>query len=354
MSGTSRNLTYLLLAGAATLVVACTDAAAPGNPPPAIVLLALRTFDGSGQAVHPDPAITPLTWNGSTRQLAVTPYPYGDASKENPSLFTARSWHDWPVPDGVMNPIVEPRSWGYLSDPDELYNPDANELWIYYREVTTENAIFVIRAASPTQRADPVLVVSGPNHTIVSPSVVRRGPNEWWMWSVNSGFAGCGGLSTTVELRRSSDGLTWSAPVLTDLAEKDSYPWHIDVEWVASRGEFWAIYNVKEPGSCTTPTLHFATSPDGIVWTPAAFPLLVRGAIPAFADIVYRAAAYYDATDGLVTLWYSGARFENSQYTWRVATERLTLDALFARLNTRPIGAIGVSDAPPLTNDDAP
>jgi hypothetical protein len=351
-----RGVNRLLLCAALAGAVACTDAAAPVPPPPpnGIQLLTLQTFDGSGQAVHPDPAITPPSWGASSNQLMVTPYPNGDASKENPSLFEGRSPREWFIPEGVMNPIARPAG-GYLSDPDELYNPDAGELWLYYRGVTTQNEVFLIRAPSPTHWSAPVLVASAPNHSIVSPTVVRRGVGDWMMWSVNSGGSGCTSATTTVELRRSSDGVTWSGPVTTDLAELDHFPWHIDVEWIPSRGEFWSVYPVKVAGSCTTAALHFATSTDGIHWTPTISPVLARTVVPAFDDIVYRGAISYDADADLVTLLYSGAKFDNNRYTWRVATEQMTLGELFRRVNAPPIaGTVIVTTAPPLTDGDAP
>jgi len=67
-------------------LIACSDAASPNPDHLADVhLIALETFDGSGQAVHPDAALTPLSWGASETELFVTPYPYGDAAKENPS-----------------------------------------------------------------------------------------------------------------------------------------------------------------------------------------------------------------------------------------------------------------------------
>jgi hypothetical protein len=336
--------------------LACTDAAAPHRDPElAIRLLSLATFDGSGQAVHPDAAVTPLTWASSERALFATPYPFGDASKENPSLYSKRSALDWPVPPGVMNPIARPSA-GYLSDPDEVFNPETNELWLYFRAVNTENEIFLIRGGAPTHWSDPTLVVHGINHTVVSPTVVRRGHDDWLMWSVNSGTSGCSGASTSVELRASTDGVHWSDPTTTDLAEEGGFAWHIDVQWIPSRSEFWAIYNVKIPGSCTTSALHFARSVDGLHWVIEPGPVLVRGAIPAFADIVYRASLLYDPTLDSVTLWYSGARFENGQYVWRIATESLDLTAFLGRVGT-PLPAaatIGITSAPPLTDSDAP
>lgn len=337
--------------------LACTDGTAPTVPPPPsnVHLLSLVTFDGSGQAVHPDAAVTPSTWGGSEAELFATPYPFGDAAKENPSLYSRRSALDWPVPPGVMNPIAQP-SGGYLSDPDEVFNPETGDLWLYYRAVNSENEIFLIKGAAPTQWSSPTRVVHGVNHTVVSPTVVRRAQGDWLMWAVNSGTTGCSGSSTTVELRRSADGTNWSAPVTTDLSEDGAFAWHIDVQWISARGEFWAIYNVKIPGSCTTAALHFAKSVDGLHWETQPGPVLSRGVIPAFDDIVYRSSLLYDPTSDEITLWYSGARFENDRYTWRIATESLTLQAFLLRVTTPQLAGtgIGVTSAPPLTDADAP
>jgi hypothetical protein len=352
----ARPVVGLWLLASVVVAVSCSDASSPRKVPPPVDLhvLTLETFDGSGQAVHPDAAVTPLTWGPDPTQLFVTPYPEGDATKEDPSLFTGRSFVDWMVPPGVTNPIARPVT-GYLSDPDEVFNPETNELWLYYRSVTSENEIFLIRGSGPTSWTPPTLVARGINHTIVSPTVVRRGAGDWLMWSVNSGPSGCTSNATTVELRRSNDGVNWSDPATTDLSETNAFAWHIDVEWIPSKHEFWAIYNVKVPGSCTTAALHFARSADGVHWVTAPGPVLVRGAILAFADIVYRASLLYDEASDNLTLWYSGARYQNGSYDWRVATERLSASAFFERLAAvLPGGGLGVTTAPPLTDADAP
>jgi hypothetical protein len=344
------------LVSLALVCAACSDAVSPHPHPLSDVhLLVLETFDGSGQAVHPDAAATPLAWGNSEIGLFATPYPGGNASFENPSLYTRQSLLDWRVPQGVVNPIERPVE-GYLSDPDEIFNPETNEVWLYYRGVSTENQIFLVRGNAPASWSSPALVASGINHTIVSPTVVRRGPGDWMMWSVNSGTTGCSGNSTTVELRNSADGINWSAPVTTDLSESNLFAWHIDVEWIPARSEFWAIYNVKVSGSCTTSALHFARSIDGVHWSIQPGAVLARGAIPAFADIVYRASLLYDESSGTVTLWYSGARFEKGGYIWRIATERMTVPNFIERVST-PGNAVTTpseTTAPPLSNATAP
>jgi hypothetical protein len=247
---------------------------------------------------------------------------------------------------------------GYLSDPDMLYDPDAGELRIYYRKVTTDNEIWMIRSTNGTTWSIPVPIVHAPNHAIISPTVVRRSASEWLMWSVNAGTIGCGSQSTTVELRRSTDGISWTAPETATLSDPDGFPWHIDVEWIASLGQFWAVYPIKVAGSCTTDRLRFATSTDGLHWKSYPSPVLVKGVSEELNDVIYRSSLAYNEATGEVTLWYSGATLDKSVYSWHLAWERLPRTDLFARVNlpapitlrTEP----AQTNVPQLTNETAP
>jgi len=311
--------------------------------------LALATYDGSGQVVHPDFAATPPTMFASGYHLAITPYPFGDARRENPSLFGGRRFDTWGLDPGAPNPVVLPRA-GYLSDPDLVYQPDARELWLYYRQVTDRNVVHLIRSTDGIAWSAPVDVVSGPNHDVVSPSVVRRGPGDWWMWSVRSGTLGCSAPSTTVDVRRSMDGITWSDPKTADLTAGALWPWHIDVEWIPSRNEFWALYNAKTDTGCTTPAIYLATSTDGLTWKTVERPVLMKGRIPAFQDIVYRSTFAYDPTTDAVTFWYSGARFESGNYVWSAAVERRHRAELFIGFSRIQDGTLFTRPPAPLTD----
>ncbi|HEX5632575.1 MAG TPA: hypothetical protein VFX50_05080, partial [Gemmatimonadales bacterium] len=195
----------------------------------------------------------------------------------------------------------------------------------------------------------PKLVVEGANHTVLSPSVVRRRDGEWLMWAVD-GTEGCRAPDAHVTLRRSADGVRWSGPQRVQLDQPGYSPWHVEVQWVPELAEYWALYNGKTPGSCTTPALFLATSADGVTWTTYPSPVLARGTLPAFADIVYRATFQYDATSDVVTLWHSGARYEGGRYVWSSAVEARRRDALFGLLNQPgpPDVPPGTPGAPPL------
>lgn len=349
----------LLLVGLAGCGAADHIAAPPTPLPPneiPLTVLGLATPDGSGQTVHPDHVTVPPHWHGYASYLALTPYPNGDATYENPSLYGGDDGTRWSAPDGVRNPIVRPAA-GYLSDPDAVFVPDRNELWIYYRAVTDHNVILVTRSGDGVHFGAPVVVAEGPNHTIVSPAVVRRSASEWLMWSVNANV-GCTARSTSVELHRSTNGLDWSPPATVALTQPGYAVWHIDVQWIASRGEYWALYNVKTAGSCTTPAVYLATSADGLTWHTYPSPVLAHGAIPEFADIVYRSTFAYDPASDAIAFWYSGARYEVPNYVWRSAYQRRARADVFAAI-AAPIeaarvraSAVGRAAPPPLL--DAP
>ena len=349
--------TCWLILAASLAMTACSDTpSAPARPdPPTVLAIRAATYEGSGQAVHPDVAVLPATGTrAATPFLALTPYPFGNATYENPSIYTGDGLAEWSAPIGATNPVVQPYD-GYLSDPDMLYDPATGELWLYYRQVTSENQVWLVRSADGVHWSAPVLVAHAPNHEIVSPTVVRRAAGDWLMWSVNSGSVGCSSATTTVELRRSTDGLAWSAPETVALDEPGGSPWHLDVEWIPSRQEFWALFPLKQPGSCTTAAVYFAHSGDGLHWQTYPTPLLARGMTPELQDVVYRSSLAYEPSTQTVTVWYSGARFRGSRYVWHVAVEQLPLASLMDRVTSKSFEyPPEATHAPPLTNETAP
>ena len=47
------------------------------------------TYDGSKQAVHPDILVFPKKFRGFKYLLCYDPFPNGDSSKENPSIYVS-------------------------------------------------------------------------------------------------------------------------------------------------------------------------------------------------------------------------------------------------------------------------
>jgi hypothetical protein len=309
-----------------------------------IVVQALDTPEGSGQTVHPDLVAMSSDWHGAMAYLAITPYPNGNANYENPSIFASRDVTEWRPPFGIHNPVASPSS-GYLSDPDALYVPEQDELWVYFRAVGSMNVIRLTRSHDGTHFSAPVTVVAGANHTIVSPAIVRRSPTDWLMWSVNSNV-GCTSATTFVELRRSTNGLTWSAPQQVVLTLPGLFVWHIDVQWIPSLNQYWALFNAKVPGNCSTPALYLATSADGIAWHTNPSPVLARGVIQEFEDVVYRSSFAYDPGTDIISFWYSGARYDSPNYTWRSAFQRRSRAEVLTSTRTSLGGSAFPADRP--------
>jgi hypothetical protein len=290
--------------------------------------MALTTYDGSGELVHPDIVRVPRGWAPARRFLAITPYPNGNRQFENPSIYASGDVAAWEPPTGVLNPVVRPAT-GYLSDPDVVFEPEKSQLWLYYRQVGGENTVFLTTSGDGSHWSNPVVVVHAPNHQIVSPSVVRVGPRDWHMWAVNAGAVGCANPTTTVEHRTSVDGLHWSPAQTVAVGGGELSPWHIDVTWVPEFQQFWALFNGKPSDSCTTPALFLATSPDGVTWHTYEHPILEAGSIPEFRDIVYRSTLEYEPHGDAVTLWYSGAIAVDQHWVWRAAVQRVPRADLF-------------------------
>ncbi|MEP6590717.1 MAG: hypothetical protein ABJC19_06000 [Gemmatimonadota bacterium] len=300
------------------------------------VSLDLKTYDGSGETVHPDFAAAPGIGRFG-QVLVVTPYPQGNRVLENPSLYVgAGSWR-WRTPMGLKNPVVSPTGSSYLSDPDLVYNEATQELWLYYRQVESSNDIYLVRSVDGVKWSQPVLTVSAPRDQIVSPAVVRRSATDWLMWAVDAGAYGCGAATTRVMLRRSRDGIAWGAPEDVTLSAGAPMAWHLDVQWIPSKAEYWALYSAKPNGNCGTPAMMFARSTDGLHWTVRDAPIVTRGMNRDIADIVYRATFRYEpATDDLA-LWVSGAAGSGGVYTWKTVFGRMKAADLLAptvRLDT--------------------
>lgn len=296
--------------------------------------LVLSTYDGSGETVHPDYLqISDPALRG--RFLAITPYKGGSTFYENPSVYTSSDDVRWDTPQFGRNPVALPTQ-RYLSDPDLVYDPIAREILMYYREVgAEENTIWLMRTTDASKWTPREAVVSGPNHEVVSPSVVRRSADEWLMWVVNS-HSGCGDAHAELELRRSTDGRHWSEGQTLEINQNGLMPWHVEVQWVPSRNEYWALYNAKSPGSCNTKGVYLATSPDGVTWTTYPSPVIAAGATRTLNDIVYRSTFAYEENSDAITFWFSGARWDGGAFVWGTVAQRRRRADVFLTIAKQP------------------
>jgi hypothetical protein len=182
--------------------------------------LAISTYDGSGQCVHPDVVLTNGAFYDTAYAMVMEPFPFADASLENPSIVASNDGMQWDVPPGLINPIVDPppSAAGWNSDA-ALFN-DANQvLRLYYRYNSGqgETTLFLKQSEDGIRWSPPTNLFRCPNSAqFASPSIVR--------FRDALGMVFIDTLNQTVGLLRSVDGAEWDG-----LSTLGSFPaaWHV-------------------------------------------------------------------------------------------------------------------------------
>ena len=285
-------------------------------------------------------------WGGYRYWMVLTPNQDGYSQYENPCLAASNDGVNWVVPNGIENPLsgVKHEPTGtHNCDTDLVYNPDSDELWVYYvweqdSPAGTPSNLRLIRvkedgnsfAITSTTDDKPYerLINSQYRYDMQSPAVVRRNANTWLMWSNNSDSnnSGNGWQSQVafVELYTSTDGKNWTNKqsladtlVLKGADGIASYiPWHLDVQWVESQNKYWGLFCAYPKGGNTNRTyLLFGTSEDGKTWTTYQKPLLAPRDNKWDNNFIYRSTFIYDDASGTLQVWYSGGKSGG----WRIA-----------------------------------
>ena len=285
-------------------------------------------------------------WGGYRYWMVLTPNQDGYSQYENPCLAASNDGVNWVVPNGIENPLsgVKHEPTGtHNCDTDLVYNPDSDELWVYYvweqdSPAGTPSNLRLIRvkedgnsfAITSTTDGKPYerLINSQYRYDMQSPAVVRRDANTWLMWSNNSDSdnSGNGWQSQVafVELYTSTDGKNWTNKqsladtlVLKGADGIASYiPWHLDVQWVESQNKYWGLFCAYPKGGNTNRTyLLFGTSKDGKTWTTYPKPLISPRDNEWDNNFIYRSTFIYDDASGTLQVWYSGGKSGG----WRIA-----------------------------------
>jgi hypothetical protein len=336
------------VAAALVLLAACESdspvSPSPQTAPPAAdpLRLALPTYEGSGEAVHPDVLHFPLGWRGWEYWMAVTPYPRGDASHENPSILVSHDGESWTVPPGLANPVVPAPRGGYNSDPDLVYDAAGDRLTLVYREVS--GGFNVIRSVASTDGVawgGASTLFRVPNHRALSPAFDVTDPARPLAWYVDAGAAGCTTRSATVTLRvgdgpgalaPAAPDEGWSAERPTTLRLPGYVVWHLDVTYSAAREEYWGIVHAfPEGASCGQGDLYLARSPDGVRWTTYPTPLLTARVTDWTRASLYRASWVLDDESDRLDVWFSARALDGR---WSVGLVAYEASELLAALES--------------------
>jgi hypothetical protein len=309
--------------------------------------MSVPTYDGSGEAVHPDVVTFPEAWNGFRYWSAFTPYRNSAVTLENPSLLGSQDGRRWESPTNAIAPLVK-ASRGHLSDPDMIFERQSQQLWMYYREVELQGGkpggahvadhVWLSRSGDGRTWQTPVELFADKGKYVVSPSIVQHPTDGFRLYAVDAGTGGCNAGTTRIVQRRSADGLTWSDAKAVSFSQPGFQPWHLDVQYIPERAEYWAFV-VAYPASkgCHASSLFLATSRDGESWTTYARPILAPREFAAFGTTVYRST--FAAEGDSLSIWYSGARQTRrgsrnraAVMQWSLATARTSVAALFTRV----------------------
>ena len=303
-------------------------------------VVTIPTYDGSGQAVHPDVVEFDSEWHGSKYWLTMTPYPQSDQKFENPSILVSDNGVDVAVPETLKNPVIAPpkNSRDYNSDPELLYEAQTDRLVLFYRFVdkkTNTIRLSVSRDGSTwTAMRSPFWERS---HNAVSPTIAPGDGQSARMWYVVAGKSGCETKSTRVVSRVATDptgrivDTKWSEPVVTDLEIPGYTIWHIKSRWIAAKQEYWMVISAfpKNGDGCHTDDLFFAKSADGLHWTIYSEPIVRHEDREWTASAVYRSSFLYDANTDVLSLWISA---RGSDGAWHLGFARARYDQLESKL----------------------
>ncbi len=224
--------------------------------------LNIPTYDGLNQVVHPS-VIDFLTeygvpkWGGHRFWMVITPYPYGDDTYENPSIYVSDDGVNWFVPSNIKNPIVSaPGGWkrGFNNDPDLIYDPDADEIRVYYRFSSIDELnVKMINITKEQNVGEPkTIIVHSPwtqmENTHRSLCIWRESSKRWHMW----GGGGAMIPPHNIYYRFSEDGIHWSSPErCVDDSGEDPFQalgytnWHMSCKanYYEKRVEFFSYAN---------------------------------------------------------------------------------------------------------------
>jgi hypothetical protein len=347
-----RRLVVFLLGGCSTVVSllsGCSNyvSAVPLAIPNASAPLTICPAPADDcQTVEPQVIQFAEPFNGFEYYMVISGYPQSDASDENPSIMVSSDGLDWTVPTGLQNPLSSPQCAGpkgpcdFYQDPTIVYDGEKlNVYWIlsFTHKITTNTPFFVERSTSidGAHWSPPQSLITVPFYELLAPSVVYR-DGTYYMFAIDPGLNAVNCIkhqTANMDVRTSSDGLAWSAPITTDIEQDGFIVWHPNMTWIPELREYWAMIADYPVGSgCGYDTsqgtsMFFYRSLDGVHWINYPKPILSPSKSGWDDYFVYRGSVLYDATTNTMRIWYSAADHSGA---WHTGYTQGNLDSFLA------------------------
>lgn len=264
------------------------------------------TPDGTGSVIHPDVVLLDEPWNGYRFWMAVTPYYLANDRLENPTVLASHDGYTWHVPAGLTNPVIDwpgratdNPAW-YNSDTDMVYDPDADELVMIWREVLPDETELIYQSTSgdgQTWTAKHLLLTASAA-TAVSPSIIRVAEDDWRIWGIN-----INGLDSMWHAATREGPYTDETPVHFYKGGVEFLVHHGDVTYQRGR---WYGY-LRQLGAQD----FAAVSDDGYNWWVYPQPLVSpRGSSFWDSEGAYRGTMQVDPGGEFAHCWYSTLKLQ--------------------------------------------
>jgi hypothetical protein len=281
----------------------------------------MPTYEGSGQATHPD--VLGPDESGRPFLLAFTPYPYDIDEYENPSLLVSDDGLRFREERKGLNPLAPKPAVDHNDDPDLFHR--GGEYGILYLETLRPERQNLILLRSRDRLSWTRSVAAsfelrgpGPRKFIVSPAIAER-DGRLYLYYVDAGASPHRIEYFTGEDAGRWDGAVPREPVFDRLP---FVPWHVDL--LRHEGAYYMLVTsvAAEGAGALTYDLHAATSLDLEHWTLAPAPIFPRR--PFGCRDVYRASALGSGGDFFVYFSYKTHLAE-----WGIGVVRKRLSDLF-------------------------
>lgn len=291
----------------------------------AAAALTTPTYDGSGEATHPDVYYNASKWpnaSGAQYWMALTPYPTSQEAFENPSILQSSDGTTWTVPSGLTNPLdPDPPGAEYNSDNDLFVDTDNAMYCIWrYSDKSTLDILYALKSVDGVTWTNKTELFRGGRDTLASPAFAYAG-GVYYCWYVDTI------PSPNVLYRRTASSILgpWSAAqacTVTNVASTRDV-WHLDV--VRQGSEWHAFVDMcARDGSGGSAALHFATSVDGLRWVLSGVPMLdVTSAGHWDDERIYRASGVRTGGSGY-DLWYSARNQTGEGGNWHIGKTTVT------------------------------
>lgn len=254
-------------------------------------LLAVPTYDGSGQAVHPDILVSDTF---PRYVLSFTPYPHTQDTYENPSILISDDGAFFREEKSGLNPIVFAPETDHNDDPDLFlengsfcivyletlrpYRQNLNLLQSSDRCIWKKKTLFTENMTSPQRLF------------MLSPAYIRT-ENGVYLYYVN----GSNPDKRSIEYFCGKDVNSFDFTV-HDKAIIDGFllnPWHIDI--IRGTNTYFMLLScIERKNGKNSFTLHLAYGKNGIGWKFIDKPVLPN---------CYRSSGFIK--DGIMYIYYS-------------------------------------------------